>query len=422
MKKEWECLFEKRFCIDSRNVEPGCVFVAIRGGKHDGHDFVKEALSKGASLAVVERSVGGNKELVVGSTIDFLLSLASEKLNSELIIGVTGSSGKTLTKELISKMIPGSFYNPGNMNTEIGLPLSILNGFSGQRIAVLEMGMDKRGDIRKLCSYFPPKIGVVLNATRQHIGIAGSEEEIFLGKMEMFESSERCVYNADDERMRDFVEKLGKTRIGFGMRKGNVILKDWKYEGLKTVAVYEIEGEEALLLLPGVWHRGHLLDLAAAISTLKILDLPLELSWVKSFEFLPGRFKLLNLRGIIAIDDTYNASLEAFEAAIEAMLKMRANRRIAVVGPILEQGAFAKDTHEKLSEILERIDGVFVFDGAEESIWIRPRNLIYRSEDVGDLARAISKEITVGDVALFKASRGVRIERVLNAYRRMMGW
>ncbi len=421
MKEAWlKELLNEKFCIDSRAVTHGCIFVAINGEHHDGHDFAKEALKKGAKAAVVERSLGLENEIVVENTVEFLLKSASMKLSADVIVGVTGSSGKTFTKQLLKRLIPGCFANPGNMNTEIGLPLSILNEYNGEKIAVLEMGMDKRGDIKRLCHYFPPKIGVVLNVGRQHIGKVGSQQELFYGKMEMFDSADIAVYNADDERMEEYLKE--KPKIGFGMQKGDIRLKDWKYESFKTVAIYETPQGEVLLKLPSIWHRGHLLDLAAAMATLQALDMEFNPLKLQGMEFMEGRFKTHILGEIVVIDDTYNASLQAFEAAIQAMEKLPARRRIAAVGPILEQGEFSKDTHEKLSRALERLDGVFVLDGFEGSQYINPSNVIERSEDPSKLAKKLVKFADSGDIILFKASRGVRMERVLHAFRRILGW
>ena len=411
-------LLKEKFCIDSRRVEKGCIFVAIKGSRFDGHDFVPEALEKGAKLAVVERPLGTGKEIVVDDVIDFMIELASKKLKAEIVIGITGSSGKTFTKDLVADMLPNSFRSSGNMNTEIGLPLSILNEYDGQEFAVLEMGVSKKGDLERLCRIRKPDVGVVLNVGRQHLGFFESEEELFEEKARMFEYSRMVVYNAEDERMRKRVEVLGKPAKGFGEKKGECRLVDWRYSFGKTEVVYEVEGSPVYLKLLDLYHRGHLLNLAAALCVLRLLDLPLDLEKIIRPKKEKGRFNVFERKGVTFIDDTYNASLLSFKTAIEAMEKME-GRKIAVVGPILEQGVFSKETHEKLSEILERIDGVFVLDGYEGSEYINPSNTLGRSDSKEELAEMVSRYLGKGDIALFKASRGVKMEEVLE---RVIEW
>ncbi len=411
-------LLKEKFCIDSRKVEKGCVFVAIKGKRFDGHDFVPEALEKGAKLAVVERPIGTGKEVVVDDVIDFMIELASRKLKAETVIGITGSSGKTFTKDLVADMLPDSFRSSGNMNTEIGLPLSILNEYNDQKFAVLEMGVNKKGDLERLCRIRKPDVGVVLNVGRQHLGFFESEEELFEEKTKLFECSRMIVYNADDERMREKIETLGKPAKGFGEEEGECKLVDWRYSFGKTEVVYEVEGSTVYMKLCDLYHRGHLLNVAAALCVLRLLDLPLDPAKIIRPKKEKGRFNVFERKGVTFIDDTYNASLLSFKMAIEAIGKMK-GRKLAVIGPILEQGIFSKETHEKLSKFLEEIDGVFVLDGYEGSEYINPPNTLGRSDSKKELAEMVSKYLREGDIVLFKASRGVKMEEVLE---RVIEW
>ena len=410
-------LLEREFCLDSRKVKPGCVFVAVKGRRYDGHDFAEEALERGASFVVVERDLGLENQILVESVVDFLIELARKKISPvERVVGITGSFGKTFTKELVSRLIPGSFKTLGNMNTELGLPVSILNWYRGQSVAVLEMGMNKPGDISKLCEVATPEVGVVLNVERQHIGVAGSEDAIFRGKMEIVDCSDSVVAFQDDERIREYVEKSGKRHIFFGEDGGFIRLLDWRYRGLDTEAIYSIGGETVFLKLPNVWHRGHLLDLAASMCVLHALDLPFDPRRLSDLEFPDGRFKIKISRGRFVVDDTYNAGLKAFELAVETLKRLDLGSRYAVVGPIKEQGEFSKETHEKLSKVLEELDGVFVYSSDPESDYIRPGNEIFRSGDPRRLAVEVLRRTSEGDVVLFKASRSVEMERVLEEF------
>ncbi len=404
-------LINRKFCFDSRKVENGCVFVAIKGEKYDGHDFASEALSKGASFVVVEKDLGIKNQIITDSVVDFLIDLASKKIKSSMVVGITGSSGKTFTKEILARLIPNSFKSTRNMNTEIGLPISILNEYSGEKFSILEMGVNKRGDIKKLCRIKKPKIGVVLNVGRQHLGMFSSERELFEAKMEMFECSDLKVYNADDGRMTEYVGNSGKS-MGFGKANGKCKLKDWKYFNLETQAVYEISGETYYLRFNKLAHEGHLLNVAASICVLNLLDLPFDPTRIIHLPRIPQRFDVKIVKGILIIDDTYNASLLSFEKAVQALMLLD-GRKFAVVGPILEQGKYSKETHESLSDILSELDGVFVLDGFEGSEHIRPKNLVFRSANREKLVENVMSHLRPGDVVLFKASRGVKMEKVL---------
>ena len=404
-------ILNKKFCFDSRKVERGCVFVAIRGERFDGHDFALDAISRGASFAVVERDLGIENQIIVEDVVNFLIDLASKKIGSSTVIGITGSSGKTFTKEILSMLIPNSFKSSGNMNTEIGLPISILNGYSGERFSILEMGVNKRGDIKKLCGIKRPEVGVVLNVGKQHLGLFSSEEELFKAKMEMFECSESFVYNADDPRMSKWI-KTPKNSLGFGKLRGHCKLKDWKYQDFHTQAVYEIDEKTYYLKFGRLLHEGHLLNIAASICTLYLLELPFDPTRIVHPPKIPQRFDTKVIKGVLIVDDTYNASLLSFKRAVEA-LKRLDGRKIAVVGPILEQGEHSKDTHEELSDILSSIDASFVLDGFEGSEYINPRNLVFRSDSKEELSRRVLNYLKPGDIALFKASRGVEMEKVL---------
>lgn len=413
-------LLGKKFCYDSRKIEHGCVFVAIKGNKVDGHDFAKEALKKGASFVVVEKDMNLSNQIIVDNVIDFLLKLAYVQLKAKKVIGVTGSSGKTFTKEILNSLLPGSFKTPGNMNTEVGVPISILNEYKEQEVAIIEYAMNKRGDIKRICKVIKPDVGVVLNVGRQHIGVAGNFENIFYGKMELFQCSNILIYNANDERMIEYVETMNKPKVSFGMKKGDVSLLEWSYIDNITKAKYRIYDEEKKVILNDIFHRGHLLNIAAAIAAVIGADQKVCWECLEKIKNVKGRFHWKNVGGIRIIDDTYNASLSAFDVAVETMLKVNAKRRLAVVGPIFEQGKFSKETHERLSKILEKLDGVFILDGYEGSEYIKPKNIIVRAKNKDKLAEKVVNYLRNGDIVLFKASRGVMMEEVLYKVEEML--
>ncbi len=421
-----ELLHNATFVIDSRKIVPGCVFVALKGEKTDGHLYVKEALEKGAKLAVVEKNVDAplDKLLVVPSTSNFLVHAAREKLlrSNPLVIGITGSNGKTMTKEIIFHLLEplDAFRNAGNLNTEIGLPLSILNDYSGQRIVILEMAMNKVGDIAKLCEIVKPKIAVLLNAGTAHRGIAGGEEAILRGKFEIIENMmlDGTAVVLEDER---FVSKLvGKNFVTFGYLKGDYQLLSFEYFGLKTRARYSLRKTNVEVELPYVFNVGQLTNLAAAFAVVDTLGFHINIERLKNFTPMSGRFKCVECKGVYVFDDSYNASLESFQVAVDT-IKRIGKRTFAVVGSIKEQGVFSEKTHLELGRILEQIDGVFVYTKDHEIEVMRCSKEILRTSDIERIVDSLCRVLTTGDAVLFKASRAIEMEKVLQRFLEVCG-
>jgi len=239
-------MFENaKFVIDSREAFEGCVFVALKGERTDGHLYVRQALERGARLAVVERDVDAPKEKLyfVKDTKHFLQEMAAQKLATyePRIVGITGSNGKTTTKEMIYHCLGEelAFRNPGNLNTEIGLPLSILNDYLGQPHAILEMAMNKVGDIATLCQIARPHVSVLLNVGTAHRGVAGGDEQILRGKIEIVENMREdgiAIVHSDPKILGNLKSKRFLT---FGLRSGDYKLVSYDYEELSTKARYE---------------------------------------------------------------------------------------------------------------------------------------------------------------------------------------
>ncbi|AEH51857.1 UDP-N-acetylmuramoyl-tripeptide--D-alanyl-D-alanine ligase [Pseudothermotoga thermarum] len=415
-------LFENTtFVIDSRKVVPGCVFVALKGEKTDGHLYVREALEKGAKLAVVEKQVDApsDKLVFVPSTVDFLAQLASYRLSKHnpLVIGITGSNGKTTTKEILFKLLEnyGPFRNEGNLNTEIGLPLSIINGYLGQKIVILEMAMNKVGDIAKLCQVARPRIAVLLNVGSAHRGVAGGDEAILRGKLEIVENMavDGTAVVLDDERIVSRIK--GKNCVTFGYLKGDYQLISFEYKNLKTITVYSAKGKILKVELSNIWNTGQLTNLAAVFAVLDLLGLEVDLKKLEEFDFVPGRFKLVECKGIYIFDDCYNASLESFKVAVDTIKKV-GKRAFAVVGSIKEQGEFSNQTHLELGKILEQLDGVIVYTKEPEIEVMKCSKEILRTSIVDEIVQKLSDILKAEDAVLFKASRAVEMEKVLQRF------
>lgn len=409
-------LIDRRFVIDSREVKPGEVFVAIKGNRVDGHDFAKQAVEKGAFAVIVEKDVGLDNQLIVQNTIEFLNELASkivQKSNAK-IIGITGSNGKTTTKEIVSSVLNSevlTFKNEGNLNSEIGLPLSIINSYKGEPILVLEMAQRNVGDIEYLCKYFPPEIGVLLNVGSAHIGVVGSANEIFRGKWQIVENSKRALVNYDDERMRC------KRCKYFGTIGGDYILKSKQYNGNSTLITIEFKNEEYYYRLPGYWTKPMVLSVLVAFGIADMLDIFFNPTALLDFKPLKGRFNVHNIDNGFIIDDTYNASYESFKAGIDEILANFPAPRYAVVGAMKELGEYSKYYHTELSKLLEKVDGVIVYDKEEESVDINPSNILFRSKTDTEIVSFIKGKIfkeNFGGTIYFKASRAVELDKIVD--------
>ncbi|MGB9795613.1 UDP-N-acetylmuramoyl-tripeptide--D-alanyl-D-alanine ligase [Fervidobacterium gondwanense] len=406
-----------RFVVDSREVKPGDVFVAIKGNRVDGHDFAKQAIDAGAFAVVVERDVGLENQVVVPNTIEFLGQYASKIIGNfkPKIVGITGSNGKTTTKEVVAAILGAevqTFRNEGNLNSEIGLPLAIINSYKGEPLLVLEMAQRVVGDIEYLCKLFPPDIGVLLNVGSAHVGVAGSLEKIFKGKWQIVENSKQSLVNYDDERMR-----CDKCRY-FGTTGGDYVLKDKKFDGENTILTFETSEGEFYYSLKGYWTKAMALSILVAFGVSDMLDIFFNPTALYGFKPLKGRFNVHHYQNGYLIDDTYNASYESFKIAIEELVESFPRPIYAVVGAMKELGEFSKQYHEMLSKLLENLDGVVVYDKEEESKDIQPSNLMFRSADFDEIVKFIEDKVISNEFSgtlYFKASRAVELDKVVES-------
>ncbi|MFN6991843.1 MAG: UDP-N-acetylmuramoyl-tripeptide--D-alanyl-D-alanine ligase, partial [Fervidobacterium sp.] len=375
-----------------------------------------EALKKGAYGVIVERDCGVENQIIVPNTVEFLGQLASKivKKSNGRIVAITGSNGKTTTKEIVSQVLASeipTFKNEGNLNTEIGLPLSIINSYKGEPILVLEMAQRIVGDIEYLCNIFPPELGVLLNVGSAHAGVAGNLENIFKGKWQIVEKSKQALVNYDDERMR-----CEKCRY-FGLTGGNYVLKKRIFDGKKTILSIEYEKQEYIYQLPGYWTKPMSLSFLVAFAVADILDVLFNPISLINFKPLKGRFNIYNFNRGYIIDDSYNASYESFKAGVEELLEYFPKPRYAVVGAMKELGNLSTYYHKKLSELLEILDGVLIYDKEPESLDISPSNTLFRSSEDNEIVNFLKNNIlddNFGGTIYFKASRALELEKIIH--------
>jgi UDP-N-acetylmuramoyl-tripeptide--D-alanyl-D-alanine ligase len=425
------------YSIDSRTVNPHELFFAVKGERLDGHDFVSATLERGAVAAVVgkdqlHRFPGNMKLLPVDDTLMALQTLATavRKLWGKPLIGVTGSAGKTTTKEAIAHVLASKFRvlkSEGNFNNHFGLPLMLLKLEPEHDLAVIEMGMSHAGEIRALAKIANPDIGVVTNVAPVHLEFFDSLAAIARAKYELIESlpsNGTAVLNADDEYVsqfgRDFKGRVIKygTATGADVRAENVRSKGANGSEFDVV----IAGTPELARLPLVGEHNVLNALAAvSVSIACSMTASEAVAALSTLKPADKRGEVLQLGNITVINDCYNSNPKALGAMVDALSEMKAARRIVVAGEMLELGPQGKALHresgshmgEKKIDVLIGVRGLAqaLVDGAKQAG--TRAEFVVTPEEAGEW---LARETRDGDVVLLKASRGVKLERALETW------
>jgi UDP-N-acetylmuramoyl-tripeptide--D-alanyl-D-alanine ligase len=426
------------YSIDSRSVRAGQLFFAVKGERLDGHDFVEQALRNGAIAAVVSkdqlsRYPRETRLLAVEDTLVALQTLATavRKLWGKPLIGVTGSVGKTTTKEAIAHVLSARFRvlkSEGNFNNHFGLPLMLLKLEAEHEVAVIEMGMSHAGEIRALAKIAQPEIGVVTNVAPVHLEFFDSLAGIARAKYELVESLPAngvAVLNADDEYAsqfgRDFKGKVVMygTRATADVRAENVQPKGT--EGAEFDVVIGSVREHAKLPLVGEHNVSNALA-AVAVGLERGLTSAEAVGALATLVPADKRGQVLQVGNITVINDCYNSNPKALEAMVDALAAMTAKRRIVVAGEMLELGPKGEEMHrqagqhiaQKKIDVLLGVRGLAqaMVEGASQA-GVRAEFLI-TPEEAGEW---LAREGRDGDVVLLKASRGVKLEKALERWK-----
>ena len=427
------------YSIDSRTIGPGELFFAVKGEKMDGHDFVEHALAKGAVAAVVSGQKVGQFSSKAGliSVEDPLLALqvlakAVRRLWARSLIAVTGSAGKTTTKEAIAHVLSTRFLvhrSEGNLNNHFGLPLMLLKLQPEHDLAVVELGMSHLGEITALAQIAQPETGVITNVAPVHLEFFTSIAEIARAKYELIESlppNGTAVLNSDDEYVsqfgRDFKGKV--MTYGFGPVAG-VRAENFESQGengSKFDVVVQDRREHAAILLVGS-HSVYNALAAVAVAIQHGVDLTEAVSALSTLTPADKRGQVVRIGNITVINDCYNSNPKALAAMVEALATMPARRRIVVAGEMLELGP--------QGEALHRDSGRHVAEN-EINVLIGVRGLAVEMVDAAkqagidaefmatpeDAGKWLARETREGDVVLLKASRGVKLEKALETWER----
>jgi len=425
------------YSIDTRTLNAGELFFAIKGPRFDGHEFLRQAFEKKAAAVVVERPAEGPL-IRVGSTIEALQTLAQDVRRrwGMTIIGVTGSAGKTTTKEMIAAVLGKKFTvlrSIGNLNNEFGLPLCLLRAERYQNIGVLEMGMSAKGEIRKLASIAAPNEGVVTNVNPVHLEFFKSVDEIAEAKAELLEGlhDPKVAYlNNDDTRVRAMARKFAGKIVTYGVKSvASFKVQHMQDLGLDGTAFTIHHGRRDLNFVLPLLGQHNVANAVAAIAVAATHEVPWEQIGEAINEMKPERMRgeVIKFReGFAVIDDSYNSNPRALSEMIRFLGRLQGHlRKILVAGEMLELGPEGRELHrncgrEAARAGLELIVGVQgqateILEGALEAGMDRSRlKFLQDAVQTGDLlARTLKK----GDVVLIKGSRGVKLEQALNTLR-----
>jgi UDP-N-acetylmuramoyl-tripeptide--D-alanyl-D-alanine ligase len=417
--------------VDTRTQNAGDVYFALRGPNHDGHDYVAAAWSKAAAAVVVDRPMEARcGELIVKDTLRGLQDLGTwaRRTWGGTVVGVTGSAGKTTTKDAIAHVLAAELpvgKTVGNFNNHVGVPLSILRLPDECRAGVLEMGMNHAGEIRELAAVARPEIGVVTNVGYAHVEFFDSIEGVAAAKRELIEGLPRdgvAVLNADDARVLGFRGVHPGRSVTFGFSAdADVRAEDVEYRADGTRFRVDCVDYQT-----GMVGRHAVMNLLAAIAVAREFGIaPGKLREpVRSFAVGKMRGERLEHNGILVWNDCYNANPEAVQSMIDVLRESPAARRIAVLGEMLELGHAAEPLHRQVGKYaaghgVDLLIGVHgsardMVDAAIEAGL--PRGAAHFFADAGEAGDFARQAARAGDAILFKGSRGVHVERALERF------
>ncbi|HZI58545.1 MAG TPA: UDP-N-acetylmuramoyl-tripeptide--D-alanyl-D-alanine ligase [Verrucomicrobiae bacterium] len=421
------------YSIDSRTINPGDLFIAIAGERFDGHEYVEAALKKGAVGAVIrsDKKYTGDPRRVlrVEDTMKALQSLgaAARRLWGKPLLAVTGSAGKTTTKEILADILSTRFRvmkSSGNLNNHIGLPLQLLKLESEHDLAVVEMGMNHAGEIRALGALAHHDLAVVTTVAPVHLEFFGSLAEIARAKYEIIEtlpSTGVAVLNADDEYVSQFGRDFKGKVVTFGIRRAaDVSAQKVKLNGAEGSTFELVAGSVGEpVTFPLVGEHNIYNALAAAAAAMERGITPSQAAGALSSIRPPDkRGQVLHVSGATIINDCYNSNPRALAAMIDTLASMKAGRHILVVGEMLELGPTAEALHRESGRHAaeKKIDLVIGVRGLAKAVAEAACGAGTQAQFVETPEQAgewLARNLRPGDAVLLKASRGVKLERAL---------
>lgn len=442
--------------VDSRQVEPGALFVALPGERMDGHDFVADAFKRGAVVALIQRDVDAGLRTIdlrpgsageptpdlstplclrVDDSLGALQKIARfwrRKLHLR-VVGITGSVGKSTTKEVVAQVLAQRFRtlrSPGNLNNEIGLPLTILKLSPDHERAVLEMGFYVPGEISFLCEIALPQVGVITNIGMVHAERAGSQEAIARGKAELVQSLPPApdgiaILNFDDPLVRQ-MEDVTKARVFFYGLSAEADLWADDVQGLGLDGIrFRLHYQREIMHIHVPMIGRHSVETALRATAVGLVE---GLTWQEILEGLQQgqtQLRLVAVRsgsGALLLDDTYNATPESMLAALNLLNELEGQRKVAVLGDMLELGQYEQHGHNIVGLRAAQVTDLLLTLGARAHMYaeaarragMKPGRIL-EFEDEAQVIDWLNRNLSATDAALIKGSHGMRMDRIVAA-------
>ncbi len=417
---------------DTRKLQPGQLFVALKG-ERDGHDFIPAALGNGAAAVLCNRTVGDHPAIVVEDTRKALGDIARgerQRIGMK-VVGVTGSVGKSTTKEMICAVLSDTYRvskTPANHNNDIGMPMAVLSMPEDTEVAVLEMGMNHFREIAYLASIAQPDVAVITNIGTMHIEHLGSQQGILQAKLEILEGmgeNGKVLLNGDDSLLWNLHRRPEMKATYFGMANPECQYLASDVEQVEGQLRFNARyGQSSISMELSLEGLHYVTDAMAAIGVgieLGVVEDKIRSALAK-FENMAGRQEIFEAKGCTIIKDCYNAGPESMAAAL-AVLGNKPGRHVAVLGDMLELGMCTQAEHYRVGRIAaEKADIVLAY-GPNGSRIVSgaltggmPASMAKSYEDRNEVVAAMNRMIRAGDVILVKGSRGMRMELILDQF------
>ena len=432
---------------DSRTIKEGDLFVALIGENFDGHDFANQAIEKGAMGIVVSHEIQGFGDSIKTRTAnpciiivkDTTLALGDiakyyrDRFNIPFI-GITGSNGKTTTKDMASAVLSGKFNvikSEGNLNNTIGLPLTLFRLSSDHQIAVLEMGISIPGEMSQLVRIAQPNVGVVTNISSTHLEFLGSIEGVAREKQKLVEFSKTAVLNADDPLVAEMSDVVKGDVVFYGIEKpsdvmASEVILDQDGRPEFTVSVKNPIIAQERIKLPSIGQHNIYNALAGiAVGVIFGIEIDIIKSSLEAYHPMSMRMQRLIIDGVTVINDTYNSNPTSMKMAVDFLKGLESDgRKILVVGDMLELGDQSDELHDSIGKYIGESDTVktLVTVGKKASIIAEStiksgisKDIVIVCEDNSEASNHLRKLLKSGDIVLIKGSRGMKMEGIVKS-------
>ena len=428
----------EKVVIDDHEVEKNCAFIAIVGKKFDGHTFCENAIKKGAYLLIVEKEIKNFPQIIVKNTTKAFLDIAAlnKKKFKGKLTGVTGSVGKTTTKDMLGQILEKSFKTLRtykNLNNEFGLSKTVLNLDETYKAAVVEMGMSNLGEISALSKTCQPDIGIITNIGVSHLEFLKTRENILKAKLEILDGMKKntpLILNGDDDFLKNLNIKDHKITL-CGIKNNMNLYRAKNIKQILLSTVYDLYKKDKFLTqitLPTIGEH-NVLNSLLSIAAAELYSVSIEKIKEALKNFVPSgmRQNIYTINEIIVIADFYNASPDSMKASIKTLSKIPSKgRKIAVLGSMLELGDISKTEHQKIGEfaVKNNVDFLYCYGeetkemvlGANEEKEKQQKNCTIKHFNTKkDLICCLKENIMAQDVVLFKASLKMNFEEIFNA-------